>query len=215
MMSIATPFVWDRTALLALMRARFHTGHPQRRASPTPRRCVACPLRSQEVAVAQVNGLCVGSRPISRILSPPHNQCAAGGDHLSGADVSVDLGAAYLVLGGQPANAPTWPCSGRGMPGRRRRRRRRCALTAPFQPHRYRGLCRGPWRSAFCCTVPRVTAPGSYPASCPVESGLSSAPCATRTPPRPPGRLPTPPAYRRGYATTRLGSPACSPYPHL
>src|SRR5680860_1741050 len=144
MMSIATPFVWYRTALLALMRARFHTGHPQRRASPTPRRCVACPLRSQEVAVAQVNGLCVGSRPISRILSPPHNQCAAGGDHLSGADVSVDLGAAYLVLGGQPANAPTWPCSGRGMPGRRRRRRRRCALTAPFQPHRYRGCAAAP-----------------------------------------------------------------------
>src|SRR5690606_42130174 len=29
-------------------------------------------------------------------------------------------------------------------------------------------------RSALCCTFRRVTPPGSYPAPCPVESGLSS-----------------------------------------
>ena len=39
-------------------------------------------------------------------------------------------------------------------------------------------------RSAFCCTFRRVAPPGCYPASCPVESGLSS----TRRP-RPPREL--------------------------
>ena len=39
-------------------------------------------------------------------------------------------------------------------------------------------------RSALCCTFRRVAPPGSYPASCPVESGLSS----TRRP-RPSGEL--------------------------
>ena len=39
-------------------------------------------------------------------------------------------------------------------------------------------------RSALCCTFRRVAPPGSYPASCPVESGLSSA-----RGPRPSGEL--------------------------
>ena len=39
-------------------------------------------------------------------------------------------------------------------------------------------------RSALCCTFRRVAPPGSYPASCPAESGLSS----TRRP-RPSGEL--------------------------
>ncbi len=47
-------------------------------------------------------------------------------------------------------------------------------------PHRFTLTCaaqlslRGHRRSALCCTIHRVAPPGCYPASCPVESGLSS-----------------------------------------
>jgi hypothetical protein len=48
-------------------------------------------------------------------------------------------------------------------------------------PHRFTLACsNGPEgsirhrRSALCCTIHRVAPPGCYPASCPVESGLSS-----------------------------------------
>ena len=45
----------------------------------------------------------------------------------------------------------------------------RWALTPPFHPYPRK------WgRFAFCCTVCSLTAPGRYPASCPVELGLSS-----------------------------------------
>ena len=69
-------------------------------------------------------------------------------------------------------DAPAWPCSGRGSPGRRRHRRRRCALTAPFHPYRWTGGPTGGLLSVALCR--RVATPGGYPASCPVESGLSS-----------------------------------------
>src|SRR5262249_14127891 len=42
------------------------------------------------------------------------------------------------------------------------------------------------WRSALCCTFRGLAPPGSYPAPCPVEFGLSSA--GSRRP-RSPGRL--------------------------
>lgn len=43
-------------------------------------------------------------------------------------------------------------------------------------------------RYFFCCTFRRVAPPGSYPASCPVESGLSSRELPhPRTPPPPGG----------------------------
>ncbi|CAN5632332.1 hypothetical protein BH24ACT15_BH24ACT15_25160 [soil metagenome] len=65
-----------------------------------------------------------------------------------------------------------------GLPGRRRRRLRRCALTAPFHPYPYRSR---PFRNEIrplavysLLHLPRIAAPGSYPASYPVESGLSS-----------------------------------------
>ena len=45
-----------------------------------------------------------------------------------------------------------------------------------------RRLRRRLWRSALCCTFRRVTPPGSYPAPCPVESGLSSTCCVSNTP---------------------------------
>ena len=45
----------------------------------------------------------------------------------------------------------------------------RWALTPPFHPYLRRRR-----RSALCCTLCSLTAPGRYPASCPVELGLSS-----------------------------------------
>src|ERR1043165_4689009 len=35
--------------------------------------------------------------------------------------------------------------------------------------------CRARWRSSLCCTFRGLAPPGSYPAPCPVEFGLSSA----------------------------------------
>ncbi len=46
----------------------------------------------------------------------------------------------------------------------------------------------GPLAVCFCGTFRRVTPPGRYPASCPVELGLSSM-AASRLPQRPPGLL--------------------------
>lgn len=46
--------------------------------------------------------------------------------------------------------------------------RSRWALTPPFHPYLQSR------RFAFCCTVCSLTAPGRYPASCPMELGLSS-----------------------------------------
>ncbi len=57
-------------------------------------------------------------------------------------------------------------------------------------PHRFTLACGSVSvahrRSALCCTVHRVAPPGCYPASCPVESGLSSIgyPIATVSPAR-------------------------------
>ncbi len=70
---------------------------------------------------------------------------------------------------------PVLPCSGWGLPSRPSCLNRWCALTAPFHPY----LCELPRhrRFDFCGTFLRVTPTGRYPASCPVESGRSSAPC--------------------------------------
>src|SRR6185503_1830651 len=67
-------------------------------------------------------------------------------------------------------------CSRRGLPSRPRHRDRWCALTAPFHPCPQRRHLRDAarWRSALCCTFRGLTPPGSYPAPCPVEFGLSS-----------------------------------------
>ena len=53
--------------------------------------------------------------------------------------------------------------------------------------------CRGHRRFALCCTFRHLAVPGRYPASCPVELGLSSARRVRRTPggdplARPPGQ---------------------------
>ena len=103
---------------------------------------------------------------------------SVGDDHLSGADVSVDLDAAYPVLGGPPhrtclallrtgyAWPPTLP------PTPVRSYRTLSPLPAPRILSDLRPL-------AVCSLLhfPRIAAPGGYPASCPVESGLSSTGC--------------------------------------
>lgn len=65
---------------------------------------------------------------------------------------------------------------------------RRCALTAPF--HRYRRTV-VPRLCVFCGTFRRVAPPGRYPASCPMEPGLSSAPTKCSRMQRPPDPLRT------------------------
>ena len=64
---------------------------------------------------------------------------------------------------------PIRSCSGWGLPGRSCCQKRRCALTAPFHLDLVETK-----QSTFCCTFLRVTSTGRYPASCPIEPGLSS-----------------------------------------
>ena len=85
-----------------------------------------------------------------------------------------------------PPAPPAWPCSRWGMPSRDGHPPRWWSLTPPFHPCHDARLV--PRTVAVCSLLrlPRIAAPGSYPASCPVESGRSS----TRTP-RPPHQLPS------------------------
>jgi len=118
---------------------------------------------------------------ISRILCPrsglhPSGRLPfpVGGGHLSGRHLSVPLGAAYLGLleDEQPSLPkeciPAWPCSRWGLPGRGHCCPRRWSLTPPFHPYSRRSGILSVARSG------RLLRPGSYPASCSVECGLSS-----------------------------------------
>ena len=58
------------------------------------------------------------------------------GNHSSRAPVTGCLQRPTRAQRGPRLRAPIWPCSGRGLPSRRRCRRTRCALTAPFHPCR-------------------------------------------------------------------------------
>ena len=58
------------------------------------------------------------------------------GNHSSRALVAGCLQRPTRAQRGPRLRAPIWPCSGRGLPSRRRCRRTRCALTAPFHPCR-------------------------------------------------------------------------------
>ena len=58
------------------------------------------------------------------------------GNHSSRAPVAGCLQRPTRAQRGPRLRAPIWPCSGRGLPSRRRCRRTRCALTAPFHPCR-------------------------------------------------------------------------------
>ena len=70
-----------------------------------------------------------------------------------------------------PCGDPIRHCSRWGLPCRSG-----CPSRGGLLPHRFTLACapRSHRRSALCCTFRRVTPPGRYPASCPVESGLSS-----------------------------------------
>jgi hypothetical protein len=65
--------------------------------------------------------------------------------------------------------ASAWPCSGWGLPGRAHCWTRRWSLTPPFHPDRFRNR-----RFVSVARSGRLPHPGSYPASRPVECGLSS-----------------------------------------
>lgn len=115
-------------------------------------------------------------------------------------------------------DGPAWPCTGRGLPGRR-------VTTTPvrsyrtFSPLPVRGSrVAAPSAVCFCGTFPRLSPGGRYPPPCPVVSGLSSkgflplrvrsarptdgrAVSANRNPERPPPAI-TPPTTRpRRWAT--------------
>ena len=66
---------------------------------------------------------------------------------------------------------PAWPCTGRGLPGRRVTatpvRSYRTISPLPVRPRAPSAVC-------FCGTFPRVSPGGRYPPPCPLVSGLSS-----------------------------------------
>jgi hypothetical protein len=71
-------------------------------------------------------------------------------------------------------DGPAWPCTGRGLPGRR-------VTTTPvrsyrtFSPLPVRGSrVAAPSAVCFCGTFPRLSPGGRYPPPCPLVSGLSS-----------------------------------------
>src|SRR6185503_9256113 len=91
------------------------------------------------------------------------------------------ISAAYLDLGGQPANGPAWPCIGRGLPGRR-------VTATPVRSYRTISPlpARSPRGAADVGGVFLWHFPAGFPGSlarpsCPVMSGLSSK---VRSPPR-------------------------------
>src|SRR5690606_14673331 len=109
--------------------------------------------------------------------------------------------AAYLVLGGPPTGGTrgsrhrtclallrtgfTWPPTSPPAPVRSYR----TLSPLPVPPDIASQRRRRPLAVCSLLHLPRVAAPGRYPASCPVESGLSSP---ARGPARSPGRLPYP-----------------------
>ncbi len=123
-----------------------------------------------------------GSRPVSRILYPG-SQPRAVVIHLGPPLPTASCGLPEPQALRATASAPTWPCSGRGLPSRPCHQDRWWALTPPFHP------CPCPkWAVGglpFCGTFRRVTPPGRYPAPCPVESGLSSGVSSTPATTRP------------------------------
>jgi hypothetical protein len=113
----------------------------------------------------------VTSPPVSRILS---GALLPRDDHPSGTAIARRLlRPTRDLIGGPPVSllglAPGGVCRAARSPGRW------WSLTPPFHPCLCRDACApGHRRSALCCTFRRVAPPGCYPASCPVESGLSS-----------------------------------------
>jgi hypothetical protein len=122
-----------------------------------------------------------GAASSARVSRKPNSVGLLRGDHLSGAPVS-----------GTPRCDRPWGGSGAGhtppplcglAPGGVYRAGPVTGTAGALLPHRFT-LARSAdplarvsvarWRSALCCTFRGLTPPGSYPAPCPVEFGLSS-----------------------------------------
>jgi len=71
-------------------------------------------------------------------------------------------------------DGPAWPCTGRGLPGRRVTATpvRSYRTFSPLPVRDSRAVA--PSAVCFCGTFPRVSPGGRYPPPCPVVSGLSS-----------------------------------------
>ena len=74
-------------------------------------------------------------------------------------------------------DGPAWPCTGRGLPGRR-------VTTTPVRSYRTfsplpvrDSRVAAPSAVCFCGTFPRLSPGGRYPPPCPLVSGLSSRGC--------------------------------------
>jgi len=116
-------------------------------------------------------------RLVRRVLSR-HRSVADG--HLSRGDVAAALQRSTRGLGEQPHR----PLSDLA-PGEVYRADRVTPAAGGLLHHRFTLTTgRSRWRSAFCCTVSRVTPGGCYPPPCSVEPGRSSA-VRSRGPTRP------------------------------
>jgi hypothetical protein len=98
--------------------------------------------------------------------------------HLSRRDLSP-AGAAERLLrptwtSPSRVDDPAWPCTGRGLPGRRVTATpvRSYRTFSPLPVRDSRAVA--PSAVCFCGTFPRVSPGGRYPPPCPVVSGLSS-----------------------------------------
>jgi len=100
---------------------------------------------------------------ISRVLS------SSGGDHSSGTAVTCCLERPTRGSGeAGHFSPPIWSCSEWGLPCLRHH-----CQSGELLPHLFT-LTPRRRRYVFCGTFRRVSPPGCYPASCPVEPGLSS-----------------------------------------
>ncbi len=134
----------------------------------------------------------VASSPVSRILCRPEGPAAA---IYLGPPLPVGLVRPTRdVTGGPPC-----PCLALLPVGFAEPPRSPAALVVSYTTVSPLPVPGGHRRSALCCTFRRVSPPGRYPAPCPVESGLSSAPLA----PRPPGELPLRMQPNAGFCKSR------------
>ena len=118
------------------------------------------------------------SRPVSRVLSPDVCRHRVGG-HSSTLSVTGQLQRPTRGLDGPSLASPYLVLLRMGFSLPLSLPKARCALAAPFHPYQYRNRSRraavpADWRFVFCGTLPEVAPAGCYPASCPVEPGLSS-----------------------------------------
>jgi hypothetical protein len=112
---------------------------------------------------------------VSRVLFAERVTPLPRDDHSSTTRVAACLERPTQGLGRATLRRPsTWPCSGWGLPCRNRYRLRGGLLPHHFTLTRRRSEGDRLGRFVFCGTFLEVILTGRYPASCPVEPGLSS-----------------------------------------